>query len=402
MSLSPVTASQLQEQLGTTAAEIRKLADKANDAAQTWTAEDEQKWKELNDSYDATKERAQRLSRADDIEKELKQRRDTEPPPGREDVDGRSRRGRIEARKEKPTEEDRALVLQGFLRKHSQLPLKKRHVEAFKKCRINYLADEYVRALPRDYNAVRGELSARNPDIRKNLSREARAQSVNIGTAGAATIPQGFVNNLEVALLAYANVRQWAEVMRTAGGNDMPWPTVNDTSNKGVLLSENTQVDEKKLGNFGQVIFHAYKYTTGLVLVPAEFLEDSAIDAAATIGSLLGIRLARINADHFTFGTGAGQPTGYVTAATLGVTAAKATAIAADELYDLKHSLDPAYWPGAMWTLHSKVLAYIKKLKDGMGRYLWQSSLAADAPDTIDGDPIGINQSMARDRKSVV
>ena len=45
--------------------------------------------------------------------------------------------------------------------------------------------------------------------------------------------------------------------------------------------------------------------------------------------------------------------------------------------------------------MHDQILLYIKKLKDGAGRYLWQSSLAGSRPDTIDGQPIQINQSMA-------
>lgn len=195
-------------------------------------------------------------------------------------------------------------------------------------------------------------------------------------------------------MLAYANVRDYADVMRTDTGNDLPWPTVNDTTNKGALIAENVQVTEQDLA-MGQIVFHGYKFTTNLVLIPAELMEDSAINLAEVIGELFGIRLGRSQADYFTFGSGAGQPTGFLTAATLGVTSASATAIAADELYNLKHSVDPWYRPDACWTFHDQVYLYIKKLKDGQGRYLWQSGMAADAPDQIDGDPIHVNQSMA-------
>src|SRR5262249_45286397 len=47
------------------------------------------------------------------------------------------------------------------------------------------------------------------------------------------------------------------------------------------------------------------------------------------------------------------------------------------------------------WMFHDSILLAVKKLKDGMGRYLFQASLAGSAPDTLDGDPIHINQSMA-------
>jgi HK97 family phage major capsid protein len=397
MALTLVTAKELREKLQPLAKQVRELADLANNPEHTWSAEDEAKWVSVNKDYDETKARAERMSRADDIDTQLKGRAEPDQPlPGREDYNGKgqSRRGRREERKQLPTEDDAALGLQAWLRSAYDKPLLRRHLEACRKLKLNPHGRRWGRALPTDYNRVRGTIGAHNPQIRKGFSVEVRAQSINIQTAGGYTIPEGFVTNLEIALLAYANIRQWADVMRTASGNDLPWPTVNDTTNKGRLISENTQVTETDVV-FGQVVFHAYKTTTDIVLVPAELLEDSAFNLAATLGTLFGIRLARLHADLFTFGTGAGQPTGYVTAATLGVTSASPTAIAADEIYNLKHSVDPAYRQGSMFTFHDQILLYIKKLKDGLGRYLWQSSLAADAPDTIDGDPIGINQSMA-------
>lgn len=221
-------------------------------------------------------------------------------------------------------------------------------------------------------------------------------QAVALSVSGGYTIPEGFVNNLEIALLQYGGIRVKSTVMRTISGNDLPWPTVNDTTVKGQRISENTTVPTKDV-TFGAIVLHAYKYTSGIVLVPVELMEDSAFNLAATLGELLGIRIGRIQADEFTITGGGAAPVGIVSAATLGQTAASATAIAGDDLYGLKHSVDPAYRSGAgvAWMFHDKILLAIKKLKDGLGRYLWQASLAGSAPDTLDGDPIVINQSMA-------
>src|SRR5207253_892617 len=110
----------------------------------------------------------------------------------------------------------------------------------------------------------------------------------------------------------------------------------------------------------------------------------SAFNLTEWLGEALGIRLGRMKADKFTTGTGAGEPTGIVTSATSGVTTASSTAIAADEIYDLKHSVDPAYRVEAGFMFHDLILKAIKKLKDGFGRYLFQVSLAGGAPDTLD------------------
>lgn len=86
---------------------------------------------------------------------------------------------------------------------------------------------------------------------------------------------------------------------------------------------------------------------------------------------------------------------GIVTAAALGKTAASATAIAADELFDLVHSVDPAYRKGAGFMFHDNVLLTIRKLKDGNGQYLWTAGLQAGEADRILGYGYTVNQHMA-------
>ena len=139
------------------------------------------------------------------------------------------------------------------------------------------------------------------------------------------TVAEIRATDLEKALKDYNGPRQVADVMRTTDGATMPWPTVNDTSNVGELLGENTGVAEAD-PTYGVVNFGAYKYSSKMVQVPSELLEDSAFDLGRELFELLGERLGRIQATHFTTGTGVSQPQGVVTGATLGKTAASATA----------------------------------------------------------------------------
>jgi HK97 family phage major capsid protein len=126
-------------------------------------------------------------------------------------------------------------------------------------------------------------------------------------------------------------------------------------------------------------------------------LEDSAFQLAATLGDLQGEAIGRIQADHFTTGSGAGKPTGIITACLANSAtqaAASASAIAFDDIINLEHAVDPAYRPGAIFMCHDTILASIRKLKDGQGRYLWSSGTAVGAPDTINGYRVVNNQSM--------
>lgn len=227
--------------------------------------------------------------------------------------------------------------------------------------------------------------------------RLTRAQSAGTNSEGGYTVKSGFVANLERALKEFDCVRQVADIFTTENGEPLPWPTINDTGSTGALLAENAQASEAAL-TFGQTSFGNYKATSGIVLVSTELEEDSVFEMAETVGSLLGERLGRRQAIWHTTGTGSSQPAGIVTGATSGKTAASTTAIAADELIDLFHSVDPAYRdrPGTGWMMHDTVAAAIRKLKDSENRYLWDlDTFKNGQPAMLLGKPVYINQNMA-------
>lgn len=384
-----------ENELTPLAKEIRRLADLVNNEKRDFTAEERANWEKVNKDYNDCRARVEAMERADDVDsymdRPIGQRLAPELSSGKK----KRKLGGDGAQEVPFTEETRALALQGWMRVQLGKPLKKRHERALEsynrvhkrgRLQIHPQSRSIELSQERNFAKVRHQFQ-RSAAERRNLSAVSN-------TGGAYTIQTGFMPALEEAQLAYASLYDVADVMRTPDGRDMPWPTVNDTSNKGALITENTQLTTSVDPSFGQVVFRAYKLTSKLVLVPAELLEDSAFDLATWLGNVLGVRLGRIKADLFTTGAGAAGPTGIVTDATLGYTAASANAILADELYRLKHSVDPAYRTGAGFMMHDNTLLSVKLLKDAMGRYLWQAGLAAGAPDRIDGDPLTINQSM--------
>ena len=149
---------------------------------------------------------------------------------------------------------------------------------------------------------------------------------------------------------------------------------------------------------FGAITFGAQKYSSKLVLISSELLRDSAFNLAAEIGRVAGERIGRIVNTDLTTGSGAGTvPKGIITAATSGVTAATATAIAWTEVLDLIHSVDVAYrsQPGAGIMCHDNVVLYLRKLADGMGRLMWESNPVVGQPDRLHGYPVIVNNDMA-------
>lgn len=229
-----------------------------------------------------------------------------------------------------------------------------------------------------------------NTDIR---AWEQRAQSHNT-TAGGFTVPTDFQRELEVALLDFGGMRQAASVIRTANGADLPWPLSNDTYNEGEIVGENTEVSEQDLV-FGQQILKAHKYSSKMIRVPVELIQDSAINLGQEIGQRLGERIGRVTNRHFSVGTGTNQPRGMVTDATLGVTAASATAVTYEELVDLQHSVDAAYRKNAVWMFSDATLRELKKLRDDDGKLIWQQGMVGREPDTILGNRYIVNNDIA-------
>lgn len=349
----------------------RQLLDKAETEKRDLSSEEQSQYDKIMADSDKMYREIEMEEKLQEAEKDLNK---TEDPQTRVNPETEK-----ETRKDaKVTEEVRALAFQGWLRSQAGMELSEEHREAAAKCEINMAKKEIGISLRKDY---------------AQCQREFRALSAVTGSSGAFTIPEGFVSNLERALLQFGNVREVAEIIRTATGNDLPWPTSNDTTNKGEIVGENITQSEQNV-TFGQTTWKAYKYSSKMVKVPFELLQDSAIDLASLIGSMLGERIGRIQNDHFTTGTGTGQPRGIVNASTLGVTAAVATAIKADEVIDLIHSVDPAYRIGARFMFHDSILQAISKLKDGQGNYLLRVGLEQGLPDRIRGYPFSINQSM--------
>lgn len=359
--------------------EVKKLADALNARGKDaqFTGEERSAWDRANSEIDTVKAKIELAEKIEERDAEM--RRDSGGDAGREN----STRETAEKSQERS-----ALALQAWARARSGRECRDDHIEAARECGIRLGAEEIALPVGLDYRRARVEYGPG--------AIERRALSAILGSAGGYLVPEGFVPRIESALLAWGNVRQVSDVMRTANGNPLPWPTNNDTGNEGVEVAENAAVGEQDLV-FGTVTFGAYKYTSRIIRVPAELLEDNAVNLVALLGDKIGERLSRITNRRFTTGDGAAKPFGVVNASTLGVTAASPTALAADELIDLLHSVDPAYrmmGPSVGFMLHDTVLRNIRKLKDGNGQYLWGPGLNGE-PGRLLGYPVHVNNHMA-------
>ncbi|HEX4610450.1 MAG TPA: phage major capsid protein [Urbifossiella sp.] len=390
---------ELKEQRAPMGVRIRQLADTINTEHRDFSTAERNEWERLNADFDLLSRQIDQArgedgrshepyerrvevrtsagydrptERAADVGRELSRR---EPnPPGSEDTIPGGRSGKVSTEER---EEARAVAFQAWCRKQSGLPLTKEQVRACKRAGLNPSSRGLNIDLPR-----------------RPGSEEKRSLSATLGSAGGYTVPTSFMRTLEAALKDYNGVRQVADVIRTDDGTEMPWPTVNDTANKGRRIGESAPIQQSD-PPFGRALFNAYKYTSDLVLIPSELLDDSAFALAEEMGPMLGERIGRAQEDDFTNGSGAAMPVGIVAAAAAGKTAANSTTLTGDDVIDLIHSVDPAYRrdPSFRLMFHDQVLAVIRKLKDSTGRYLFEEGQNG-APSKIKGVEYVINMNM--------
>ncbi len=339
-------AKELRASRAKLVADARTILDKANP-----TAEDSAKFDDLMAEADKLKAEIDRHERADDAERELNTR-----------IENRARNAGMSADEVRENE------------------------EAVDRAYNRFLRMGVGRLTPEEHELLAG---------RQQTIQNAFGEGS--GAAGGYTVPTGFYRRLTDAQLAYGGMLEVATVIDTDSGNQLPMPTDNDTSNKGVILGEAVQAADDASTPFGSVTLNAYMFNSKVIKVSLQLLQDSAFDLEEWIKSKAAIRNARAMNDYFTTGTGSSQPSGVVTGATsgkVGTTGQTASVIYAD-LVDLYHSVDPSYRANARFMMHDASLKVIKKLLDGYGRPLWLPGVAVKEPDTILGKPYSINQSMA-------
>jgi HK97 family phage major capsid protein len=123
-------------------------------------------------------------------------------------------------------------------------------------------------------------------------------------------------------------------------------------------------------------------------------LEDSFVNLESELGMEFIEQFALAEGTAHVTGDGVGKPEGFtVNAATLAaaITSGTNDAIEADDFINLLYGnsavagsgLKEPYHANATWVMNRTTLSAARKLKDGMGQYIWQPGLAAGVPNMI-------------------
>jgi HK97 family phage major capsid protein len=400
----------LQEKRNKLASEIRQLGDRFNESNSWPDAESEQNWDKLNKDYDdvlVQMDAAKNAKGVTDRLNAIQQLQETAPPNHRNIGGGNGSPMQYGGRPiggdgGSITDKHRSLAMAAWFRHQSGKDITTDMEDAAKLTglRLNQRELTFESASTDWINGLSQAFQETHPKRRGRRDFYNAPLTTQTAGTGGNTIPsETLMTQLEINMLSYSPMSQFADLLVTQSGEPLQWPTVDDTDHTGAIIGENSDLSNSGAGgdapDFSQVTWGAYKISSQMILVPYELFEDNVVNLQSILGQLLGTRLGRSRNTYYTVGTGSGQPTGIVTAATLGVTAAATTAIDPDEVIDLEHSVDPAYRENAQYMCHDSVVKYLRKLKDSNGDYLWQSGMKEGVPDSLNGSTLVVNQDMS-------
>ena len=233
--------------------------------------------------------------------------------------------------------------------------------------------------------------------------------STTTGSQGGFAVPALVASDFVSLLKGASWMRAVAKEITTDSGSDMNYAATDGTAEVGEVVGQNstaTALDP----TFASVPINCTRFSSKLFTVPIELLRDSSIDVVELVFQRARDRIARISNQKFTTGTGTGEPTGLVTAASVGKTgtAGQTLTIIYDDLADMIDSVDDAFLgvptadpnaPAAGWMFSSTMRKVVRKIKDTAGRPIWTPSYddgVAEATRAMLLDyPVFLNSDMA-------
>jgi HK97 family phage major capsid protein len=252
---------------------------------------------------------------------------------------------------------------------------------------------------------IRGGFGAFTQEQRTQY-RNTMSEGTN--SQGGYTVGIGVASAFVDALKDYGGVRRFAEVVVTAKGNALSYPTSDGTAETGEQLGENAAAASLD-PSFGTAPLNTFKYSSKVFAVPLELLQDSSIDIEAFVFRRGASRIGRITNTKFTTGAGTTEPQGFATAGTVGVTGTtgETTTVINDDLVTLIHSVNAAYRQtfrtGLAFSMADATFKVVRKLKDTAGQPLYLPKVGQES-ETLMGYPVDVNDDlpvMAANAKSI-
>ncbi|NLE23822.1 MAG: phage major capsid protein [Clostridiaceae bacterium] len=240
-----------------------------------------------------------------------------------------------------------------------------------------------------------------NEENLRNLEIQANLSTLE-DPSGGYLVPVEMDNSIERLALSSVAMRRIARVVTAKGDYQKPLSKGGGTGGWVAEKGDRDETETPELTLFSPPWCELYANPS----ITQKLLDTSDFDVAAWLIEEITDVFASTEGTAFISGDGVGKPRGitaYDMVADASWTYGKVGYIAGghasllnnvDKLIDLQHALKPVYRQRARWLMNDTTLNVVRKFKDGEGNFLWQPGLTEDAPDTLLGKPIEIDENM--------
>jgi len=216
--------------------------------------------------------------------------------------------------------------------------------------------------------------------------------------AGFLNAPQEFVQQLIKRVDDEVFLEKKSTGFTTTNANGLGFPTLETDPNDFEMISEIKAAPEDTSIAFGKREFKPH-LAKKLIKISDKMLRSDGMDAEAIVLARATYKLGITKENKYLLGTGNQEPLGLFVASAKGIPTSRdisadmtATDFTPDALKNAKYSLKAQYMKLAEWLFHRDAVAKIAKLKDGEGRYMFETSNTPGAVDSLLGRPINMSE----------
>jgi len=241
-----------------------------------------------------------------------------------------------------------------------------------------------------------------NPDGLRGLEVQANLSTLS-DPDGGFLVPVEIEKNIERLALASVAMRRLARIVKSKGEYTKPLSKGGATGGWVAEKAARPETDTPSL----QLFAPAQKEIYAMPSVTQKLLDLSDFDVENWLLEEINDVFVTTEGTGFITGNGVSQVKGIIDSTLMVANASwvygKTGYIAsghasllnnADKLIDLQHALKPVYRQNATWLMNDTTFSIIRKMKDGESNYLWRPGLAENAPDTLLGKPVEIDDNM--------
>lgn len=231
---------------------------------------------------------------------------------------------------------------------------------------------------------AKGE-EAMEPEERKTLSRAD-------DTAGGYVASSQMQSEIIETITEFSNMRGVARVVPTTK-QSIEWVTKEASYTAGWTVEQGTRTETTGLA-FGKVTIPAEE-CYALLYLTNQLIEDADINIESYATDDAGMQLAVLEGTAFVSGNGVGKPEGFLSNTTLtgtyytpvGLTSTFPDDEGSKALITCQHAMKDPYNANATWVMNRTTLGLIRKMRDGMGNWLWIPGLTEGLRPQILGRP---------------